>query len=130
MYSHINLVNNWSYTRKSEGKFEPEDIDPNLCTHIIYGYAALHPQKLTIHRSNFDVDTFHNLYERITAFRKQGIKVIIAMGGLTTSVGEKYHHLLTDKDPETIWKFIYSVIAFMDFNEFDGFDIEVSGDAF
>ena len=27
---------NWSQYRPKEGKFVPEDIDPFLCTHIIY----------------------------------------------------------------------------------------------
>ena len=32
---------NWSQYRPNEGKFFPEDLDPSLCTHIIYAYAKV-----------------------------------------------------------------------------------------
>ncbi|CAG5127345.1 unnamed protein product, partial [Candidula unifasciata] len=34
-------MTNWSRFRPGPGKFIPEDIDPNLCTHIIYAYAVV-----------------------------------------------------------------------------------------
>lgn len=32
---------NWAIYRSDEGKFEIKDIDPNLCTHIIYSFTGL-----------------------------------------------------------------------------------------
>ena len=32
---------NWSQYRPGAGKFYPEDIDPTLCTHIIYSFAKI-----------------------------------------------------------------------------------------
>ena len=32
---------NWAWYRKGAGKYLPEDIDENLCTHIVYGFAVL-----------------------------------------------------------------------------------------
>lgn len=34
--------------RHSGGKYLPGDIDPSLCTHIIYGFAVLDNDELTI----------------------------------------------------------------------------------
>ncbi len=34
-------VNSWAAKRSGNGKFLVENIDPMLCTHIIYGYAHL-----------------------------------------------------------------------------------------
>lgn len=39
---------NWAWYRKGEGKFYPEHVDPSLCTHVIYAFASLDPNELTI----------------------------------------------------------------------------------
>ena len=31
----------WAVYRPGAGKFDVEDIDPHLCTHLVYGFAAL-----------------------------------------------------------------------------------------
>lgn len=46
------------FFRHSGGKYLPSDIDPSLCTHIIYGFAVLDNDDLTIraHDSWADYD--------------------------------------------------------------------------
>lgn len=39
---------NWSGYRKGDGKFVPENLDPTLCTHIVYAYSTLEPNDLII----------------------------------------------------------------------------------
>lgn len=39
---------NWAWYRPSPGKFFPEDTDPNLCTHVVYGFATLDYTDLVI----------------------------------------------------------------------------------
>lgn len=41
-------VTNWSFYRKGEGKFVPEHLDQRLCTHIIWAFASLDPEQLTV----------------------------------------------------------------------------------
>lgn len=31
----------WAVYRTGDGKFDVEDIDPQLCTHLIFGFAGL-----------------------------------------------------------------------------------------
>ena len=31
----------WANYRPKDGKFTPEDVDPTLCTHLIYSFAGL-----------------------------------------------------------------------------------------
>ena len=38
----------WAWLRKKEGQFVPENVDPNLCTHVIYAFAMLDPTDLVI----------------------------------------------------------------------------------
>lgn len=39
---------NWAWYRHGDGKYTPDDIDDSLCTHIIYGFAVLDAETLTI----------------------------------------------------------------------------------
>lgn len=39
---------NWAWYRQGIGKYLPSDIDPNLCTHIVYGFAVLNGDQLII----------------------------------------------------------------------------------
>lgn len=36
------------YCRQGVGKYLPSDIDSELCTHIVYGFAVLNGDRLTI----------------------------------------------------------------------------------
>ena len=45
-YRRVCYYTNWSQYRQSAGKFFPENVDPNLCTHIIYSFAKLVGNKL------------------------------------------------------------------------------------
>lgn len=76
--------------RPGEGKYLPENIDENLCTHIVYGFAVLDGSTLTIKTHDSWADIDNNFYERVTAYRKKGIKVLVAIGGWNDSLGDKY----------------------------------------
>lgn len=41
-------VTSWSLYRKGDGLFVPERLDSRLCTDIIYAFAGLNPDTLTI----------------------------------------------------------------------------------
>lgn len=81
---------NWAWYRPGEGKYLPENIDENLCTHIVYGFAVLDGTTLTIKSHDSWADIDNNFYERVLAFREKGLKVLIAIGGWNDSLGDKY----------------------------------------
>jgi chitinase len=35
------FVTSWSGVRKGKGKYQIEDIDAKLCTHVVYAFAKL-----------------------------------------------------------------------------------------
>ena len=37
---------NWAWYRPGEGKMFPKDIDPSLCTHLMYSFATLDANSL------------------------------------------------------------------------------------
>lgn len=41
-------MTSWSQNRSGAGKFAPENIDPKLCTHVIYAFGTLKDHKLTL----------------------------------------------------------------------------------
>lgn len=85
----------------------------------------LDAESLIINASNPYTDTQSILlYKRTTILRENGTKVLLGLGGLSDTIGNKYERLLTDEN--NCRRFIASVMAFIYKYEFDGLDIEVS----
>lgn len=72
---------NWAWYRPGIGKFVPEDIDANLCSHIVYGFAVLNRDSLTIQPHDSWADKDNKFYERVVEYKRKGIKVTVAIGG-------------------------------------------------
>ncbi|XP_031637638.1 probable chitinase 10, partial [Contarinia nasturtii] len=113
---------NWSWYRQGIGKYSPEDIDSHLCTHIVYGFASLDANTLTIKTYDSWVDIDNHFYQRVTAYHQKGIKILIAIGGWNDST-EKYSRLLTNSSARH--KFIESVIDFIGKYNFQGLDLDL-----
>ena len=58
-YKMVCYFTNWAMYRPGIGKFTPEHINPDLCTHIVYGFATLHPSshKMKIFDRWADIDS-------------------------------------------------------------------------
>lgn len=116
------IVNSQAFSRAGDGKFSPDvHFDSKLCTHIIYEYAILDDQTLTMKPSNQEIDINNKMYEQVTALKKQGVKVMIALGGSMDSKGDKYGRLLTDETARK--KFINHAVEFIRKHNFDGLDL-------
>ncbi|XP_059479869.1 probable chitinase 10 [Neocloeon triangulifer] len=113
---------NWAWYRQGVGKYFPEDIDPALCTHIVYGFAVLDYENLIIKMHDSWADVDNRFYERVTEFKKHGKKVLIAIGGWNDSAGDKYSRLVNS--PAARKRFIKHVIEFMQKYNFDGLDLD------
>lgn len=65
----------------------PSDLEPALsfCTHLVYGYAGIHPEtnKMVPLNENLDIDRGHANYRTITNFKTKypNLKVLLSVGG-------------------------------------------------
>ncbi|CAG9812647.1 unnamed protein product, partial [Phaedon cochleariae] len=115
---------NWSQYRVKIGKFTPEDILPDLCTHIIFSFGWLKKGKLSSFESNDETkDGKPGLYERIQKLKKgnPSLKTLLAIGGWSFGT-QKFKDMATSR--YTRQTFIYSAIPFLRQRGFDGLDID------
>ena len=77
----------WSTYRWASGHFDVEDIDPFLCTHLVFGFAGLDPDTYTIRA----LDPYNELednwgrgaYKRFTNLKSinPNLVTLLAIGG-------------------------------------------------
>jgi len=127
-YKIVCYFTNWAtYRQGGDGKFDPEHIDPKICTHIIYGFAVLDQNTLLTksHDPYADMSDGYSgkdMYRKVTEFKKYGIKVTLALGGWNDSKGGKYSKLVNN--PAARARFIEHVIKFIEKHDFDGLDLD------
>ncbi|XP_050673657.1 probable chitinase 2 [Leptidea sinapis] len=120
-------VATWAVYRSGDGKFELSDLDPSLCTHLIYSFAGLDESSHSIKSldpwQDLEKDYGRAGYKRIVALKETypHLKVTVAIGGWNEG-SEKYSNMAAD--PELRAKFIQSVLYFLDTNKFDGLDLD------
>lgn len=121
-YRVVCYFTNWAWYRNGDGKYTPDHIDESLCTHVVYGFAVLNGETLTIrtHDSWADIDNF--FYDRVVALRAKGIRVSLAIGGWNDSLGDKYSRLVLD--PAARARFVKHVAEFVDKYNFEGLDLD------
>jgi chitinase len=113
---------NWASYREGNSKYVPSDIDPSLCTHIIYSFAELNPSTLTIQVQDRETDINQGFYRQVTALKERGVKVSIAIGGWSDSAGDKYSRMVSSTSARI--NFVNTVVAFLQEHNFDGLDLD------
>ncbi|XP_061191471.1 chitinase-3-like protein 1 [Saccostrea echinata] len=117
-YKRVCYYTNWAQYRNGIAKFEPSNIDPNLCTHIIYAFGKLENNGITNFEWNDD-----KRYAEVNAFKRTNkeLKVLLAMGGWTAGSKPYSDMALTFASRRT---FIGSAIAWLRKYDFDGLDMD------
>lgn len=86
-YKVVCYYGSWAVYRPDNGKFPVEEIDPNVCTHLIYGFAGLgHDNRIKSLDSwndlkdNYGKGAFERFTTKLKA-KNPKLKTIIAIGG-------------------------------------------------
>lgn len=86
-YKIVCYYTNWAQYRPKPGTYFPEDVDPNLCTHIIYAFAKINDNSelQSFEWNDESTDWAPGMYQRTVNLKKKNkdLKVLIAVGGTT-----------------------------------------------
>jgi len=121
----------WAVYRPGLGKFDVDDIDVDLCTHAIFGFAGLDNATWTIkvldpwneNCPEDDPPGNYCAFKRFTALKQQkpSLKTIIAVGGWNE--GSLQYSMMAEH-PSRRATFIASCLEFMEKEGFDGLDMD------
>ena len=115
---------NWPYYRNGNGKYLVENIDPSICTHIIYSFVILDATNyvMKIHDPWLDIDLGNiNKFLQLKQ-TNPNVKLLVALGGWNDSRTSKYSILLAD--PAKRAAFVTHAVTFITQYGFDGLDLD------
>ena len=117
----------WANYRPKAGKFTPEDVDPFLCTNLIYSFAGLDGKTWRIRSLDPWMDLADNYgldgFGKATSLKLSNpeLKVTLAVGGWNEG-SKKYSEMAGD--PKKRKTFVDSVVEFLEEHNFDGLDLD------
>ncbi|KAH9488968.1 hypothetical protein Btru_061747 [Bulinus truncatus] len=113
----------FAYKRHSVGNFVPEDINPYLCTHIIYAFVEITKDGTDLKPANPNDLGPDGLYARTMALKEKNpsLKILIAVGGWNIG-SEPFVPMIQDESTRNTW--IQNVVKYVRKHGFDGFDMD------
>ncbi|ESO96400.1 hypothetical protein LOTGIDRAFT_115882, partial [Lottia gigantea] len=113
---------NWSQYRKQPGRFLPFNIDPFLCTHLIFSFSKIdYNGHLAPYEWN-DIQYPH-MYRQFNALKKKNpkLRTLLAVGGWTHG-SKPFTEMVTTDDGRQ--SFIDHAVQYLRTHNFDGLDLD------
>ncbi|XP_037630075.1 chitinase-3-like protein 1 [Sebastes umbrosus] len=105
--------------RVEQGKFTVSDINPNLCTHLIYAFADINYRHRLVPSCATDIKRYQSFNGLKT--RNPRLKTLLAVGGLNFDK-QKFSKMVSTQQKRA--KFILSAITLLRTNGFDGLNLD------
>jgi len=113
---------NWAVYRKGNAKYTPQNINPYLCTHLIYAFGGLGKDDSIVPFDEYQ-DIEKGGYGRFAALKtyNKDLKTMLAIGGWNEG-STRFSPLVADPDRRQV--FIKSALRFLRQYNFDGLDLD------
>ncbi|KAG7229515.1 hypothetical protein INR49_031939, partial [Caranx melampygus] len=111
-------MTNWAQYRPSMGKFTADNIDPFLCTHVIYSLATINSfNQLSAIEWNDEEQ-----YQKLSSLKNVNpdLKTLLSVGGTVNGISP---FIAMVAKPENRAAFIRSAIKFLRTHNFDGLNL-------
>ncbi|XP_060700994.1 acidic mammalian chitinase-like [Hemiscyllium ocellatum] len=117
-YRLVCYFTNWAQYRPGAGKYTVDNVDPCLCTHLIYAFAGMKDNQITTFEWND-----RTLYHTFNSLKNKNanLKTLLSIGGWNFGT-QKFTAMVSSAETRQI--FIKSVINFLRGYGFDGLDID------
>ncbi|KAK7482037.1 hypothetical protein BaRGS_00026729 [Batillaria attramentaria] len=127
-YRTVCYVEGWTHWRDEPNKFETNDIDSNLCTHVVWNHGELNSTLNIVVHDNGDED----IYRSLTGLKSDApeLKVLLDIGGWPVG-SEEFTKIVAT--PAARQAFADEAVAYLRRFNFDGttmmetFEAEVTG---
>lgn len=111
----------WAKFRPGDTKYDISDIDPSLCTHLIYAFGVFSANTRTIDASPGDEAT-HREFNNLKT-RNRNLKTILAIGGQKPEwISDEFEKLTNST--VLVTEFARNVASYLRSLNFDGIDID------
>ncbi|XP_034832033.1 uncharacterized protein Cht6 [Maniola hyperantus] len=113
---------NWSVYRPGTAKFNPQNINPYLCTHLVYAFGGFTKDN-TLKPFDKYQDIEKGGYAKFNGLKtyNKNLKTILAIGGWNEG-STRFSPMVAAKDRRR--EFVRNVIKFLRQNHFDGLDLD------
>ncbi|XP_055957167.1 uncharacterized protein LOC126821399 isoform X2 [Patella vulgata] len=121
-YKRVCYYTNWSQYRKQPSRFLPFNIDPFLCTHLIFSFSKIdYNGHLAPYEWN-DIQYPH-LYRQFNGLKKKNpvLRTLLAVGGWTHGSKPFTDMVKTDEGRQS---FIDHSVQYLRTHNFDGLDLD------
>ncbi|XP_059934417.1 LOW QUALITY PROTEIN: chitotriosidase-1 [Mesoplodon densirostris] len=110
---------NWAQYRQGAARFLPKDVDPKLCTHLIYAFAGMTNHQLSSIAWNDET----SLYKEFNSSKKMNpkLKTLLATGGWNFGTQKFMDMVAIANNRQT---FVNSAIRFLCKYGVDGLDLD------
>jgi len=124
-YKIVCYYTNWAQYRPTPGQYLPENIDANLCTHIIFSFAKINDESLlsSFEWNDESTEWSIGMYQRVINLKQQNpsLKFLLAVGGWNHN-SMPFSSMVRDERKRKA--FIDNSVKFLKKHAFDGLDID------